>query len=244
MAKMRKKEKPKPPDFILSKEALDDLLNSLKKMEPSIIGNTCQMLSALKITQLTDKEAFPFIVEIIGDLIKSGEVKLISKDQLGELSLDTLKKYLPKILEDPQWIVSIQEYIKQKVLNNITVEKRRGKKQVSPFLERKLSTGSVLLYENPVVQKKVSIRDTLSEIEINELLEKAKLTERQKFICILKINPGGKYTEELIAEIMTNKGTFGKVTRSIVMHDYKEAKDKLRKTIQVIRSKDKKNGLL
>ncbi len=212
--------------FVLSKEALDTHLNFLKEKDPSIIGKTCQMLSALKIITLPDHEAFLFVMGIIEDLKKGGRLNWLSEDQWSEFRLKTLAKYLPKILKERRWIFSIERYIKEKILNSITVEARRGRPRVPLFIEREDEDGNLEIIENPALKGKAYVDDTIAKIDLNEIFEKAKLTEREKNIYILK-KTRESYTEELIAKILG-------VSRNIVKHDYKRAKDKLDKLVKAI----------
>ena len=75
-------------DFVLSKEALDEHIKFLEEKDPSIMGKTCQMLSALKIN-LNPKEGTRFLYNIIADMKRSDE-------QTNELLLQSIDKYLPK----------------------------------------------------------------------------------------------------------------------------------------------------
>lgn len=223
---MIKRKRPNLPEFILSQEALDTNLNFLKEKDPSIISKTCQMLSALKIITLPDHEAFPFVIGVIEALKKEeGKLKWLSEEQWSDFRGDTLDEYLPKILKQREWIFSIKKYITEKVLNSITIEARRRRRHVPLFIKREDEDGNLEVAETPALKGKYLVDDIENRVDTNRLFEKAKLTERECKILVFKEST--PYTEELIAEILG-------VSRDIVKHNYKEAKDKLDKLIKVI----------
>lgn len=223
---MQKIKRPNLPKFILSQEALDTHLNFLKEKDPSIIGKTCQMLSALKIITLPDREAFHFVIGVIEALKKEkGKLNWLSEEQWSDFRIDTLDKYLPKILKKREWIFSIKKYITEKILNSITIEARKRRRNRSLFIEGEDIDGKLKTIEVPALEGKFLLDDIEGHININRIFDNAKLTQREWKIFVLKETT--PYTEELISEIL-------RVSRDIVKHDYKRAKGKLDKLVKAV----------
>ena len=216
----------KEKNFVLTNEALDTHLNFLKDKDPSIIGKTCQMLSALKIITLQDHEAFLFVIGIIEALKKEGgKLKGLSEEQWGDFGGDTLDKYLPKILKKREWVFSIKKYITGKILNSITIEARRRRRHMPLFIEGEDEDGNLKTIEIPTLEGKINVDNITERIDINKIFEKAKLTQRERKIFVLKKTT--PYTEELISEIL-------RVSRDTVKHDYKRAKGNLDKLVKAV----------
>ena len=147
---MMKKEKP----FPVSEEALKERLSFLKDKDPSIIGKTCQMLSALKIVSPPPKQAYPFVVEVINSMRKDGKLPWDEKEW-GSFDIETLDQFLPEIIENGEWVFSIRQYVKDKILNTLRVDARRKKRHVPLFIEREDENGSIGKIENPKLSKDI-----------------------------------------------------------------------------------------
>lgn len=204
----------------------ETLYDWVKDKDPSIIGKTCETLSTLKIIALPPNEALPFVIGIIEALKKeSGKLKWLSEEQWSDFRGDTLEKYLPKILKKREWIFSIKKYVTERILNSITVEKRRGIRQVPLYIESEDEDGNSEIIVNPALKDEIFFSDIEQKIQLNEIFEKANLTEQEMKIFYFK--KGTKFTGKLIAKTLN-------VTTDIVKHDYKNAKDKLVKLVKAI----------
>jgi len=209
--------------FVLTKDALNELLDFLQNKEPWIIGKTCQMLSALKIATMPPKEAFPFVIDVINAMKEKG-IKLtgLEENQWSDFRLDTLDQYLPKILKERKWVYSIENYVINKLINSFTVESRRRARLVPLYIEREDKNGKKALIENPEIEKGFDETRIENAVEINKIFEIAKLTDREiRVYCYKEVT---NYTEKLIAEIL-------EVSRETVKRDYSKAKERIEKAL-------------
>jgi DNA-directed RNA polymerase specialized sigma24 family protein len=224
--------KKKKQEFILSDEALETHLNFLKEKDPSIIGKTCQMLSALKIN-MNQQEGLKYLVGVIEDMKRKGTF-IYKEEKQHELLVKSIDEYLPEILKEKEWIDLIEKYVKDKFINWLTVQKRREEREIPYYLgdkeqgtDENSRDNNYPLDENPQVKPHIDSdihRDNAEKIknlaDINMIFLKAGLTEREANVFFFKVATG--YTEDFIAEIL-------RVSRSTVKLDYKKAKNKLEK---------------
>lgn len=219
---MKKKE-----SFTLSEEALRDHLTFLEKKDPSIIFKTCEMLSALMIVSLPPKQAYPFVVEVINSMRKDGKLPW-DEEKWGSFDVQSLDKYLPEIRTSRGWAFSFKKYLRDKILNSLTVDYKRRRKHVPLFTEASDQEEESGEAENPKVVKRTGRNEFTEEkkihesLEIEELMKTAKLTDQEKKIFYFKSLTD--FTELFIADQLG-------VTRDIVKHDYKQAQGKLQKAI-------------
>jgi len=214
-SKMKKTKLPKGPDFFLSEEALETHINFLKEKDPSIMGATCQMLSALMIT-LYPEEGLHYIIKIIDDMQRGNE--WLSDDQKHDLYVNSIDIYLPKILKDKKWIYSINDYITRKLKNSLrTVARKTWKQEPLYFVDKE-----GVLTGNPKIPPVDDHKRIENFVEINEIFQKAGLTEREQKIYIFKNTT--TFTEIVIAKILN-------ATRDIVKADFAKAKDKLSRIV-------------
>jgi len=193
-------ERKKGPKFVLSEEALKTIRRFLKEKPPSIIEKTCPMLAALKMMDLIPKERFALILGIIEDTKLSGAE--LPDDEVGlALSAD---KYLPRIIEDRNWIYSIQDYIVSKFNNRLTTEAREKRRFVPDY---------------PEIKAAVDYRRIENYAELMDIVDKAALSKMEW--QVLRFKEWTPYTEELIAEIIG-------VHRSTITKSYAKAWEKLR----------------
>lgn len=202
---------------------LEEHLNWLEKQPPSIIGQTCQMLSALKIP-MNPKEGFLYLLSIVADMERSGNLKL-KEEEWSDLRTDALYKYLPKILRERKWVDSIEDYLTKKAKNALITEARKRTKQVPLCIADK--DGKKV--ENPEVEAYVSKTKQFERIEdyvfVNELINKAGLTDREERVFRHKILQS--LTDEAIVKEMGLTG--GKVSRETVNKDFAKAMEKFMK---------------
>jgi hypothetical protein len=217
----------KKQSWKLSEEALQEHISFLQKKDPSIIFKTCQMLSASKIISLPPKQAYPFILEVINSMRKDGKLPW-NEERWGSFDTDSLDKFLPEILQKKEWVFSIKKYLRDKIMNALTVDFRRRKKQIPISCEVSNQEEDSKEVENPEIQEKKEREEItpevilFEEIEINQLFDTAKLTEQQRKITIDK---SLKVPEKDIASKLG-------LTRDVVKHEFKQATDKLAKVIK------------
>jgi len=202
-------KKKESADFCLSNKAIEEHIAFLKQKYSSIIGKTCQMLSALKFVSMPPSEGLPFLIGIIDDMKKSGKMDSLTEEQRSDLLLDSLDIFLPKILSEKKWVYSIENYILNKFRNLLKTDKRHKE------------TSEPLYFKGTLIERPDISNNPTAEIRtiINDIYKKAKLTERQQAICEWKVLT--PYTEDFIAERL-------KVSRATVTKDYAEAKRKLK----------------
>jgi c-di-AMP phosphodiesterase-like protein len=93
---MKKKEQP----FTIQERPLEEIVTFLKDKDPSIIGNTCQMLSAIKMT-MHPEQGLKYLIGVI-EQIRQNEKYKFKEDTLSQLQLDALdnENYTSENLED------------------------------------------------------------------------------------------------------------------------------------------------
>lgn len=184
---MKKTKLPKGPDFFLSEEAIQVITVFLEKKDPSIIGETCQMLSALKIL-LSPTKGLKHLYEITEEMKQDDSVKL-SEEKWNDLPLDALVKYLPKVREKRKWIYSINIYIINQLINRLTTEARRKRREV-PLSFINKEDGEE--YDHPELKEIDLIREIEGYIDVNKAYEEADLTEEEKEICNYRMDTWSK----------------------------------------------------
>src|SRR5512137_2364971 len=118
----------------LSKDALELHVNWIKEKDPAIIGKTCQMLSAIKMT-MHPEHALRYLIGVI-EQIRQNKTYKFREETLSQLLIDSIdnKNYLQKILKSREWVYSIQEYIIDKLYNSLRTERDRQKGRVPYYV--------------------------------------------------------------------------------------------------------------
>ena len=221
---MKRKEQP----FTIQKRPLEETVTFLKDKDPSIIGKTCQMLSAIKMT-MHPEQGLKYLIGVI-EQIRQDKRYRFKEDTLSQLQIDALdnENYLRKILKTGDWVYSIRKYIVDKLYNSLKTEKRHKRLEV-PYYVMTEEGGQEKITENPHVDYSQVCdleREKLDEIRtielmerIDELFRRAKLRDREK--TIYRYKETTDFKEEVIAKILSVSG-------STVTKDYAKAKEKLK----------------
>lgn len=190
----------KKQKFIPSEEAWEIHRRFQKEKGPSIMGKTCPTLTFLNI-DLHQKEGFRFLYQIIGEMVQEGRIKLAEDKTISDLAVDSLDKHVQKALEKGEWVdKEIKQYLSDKVWNHLKVEIRRRRRKI------------------PQIKKLDALKKIEDRIHVEQLFQKAGLTEREKKVYYLKIGVGDK-----VEDIAKSLG----VSRKTVTRDYAEADKKL-----------------
>jgi len=204
----------KKQKFIPSEEAWEIHRRFQKEKGPSIMGKTCPTLTFLNI-DLHQKEGFRFLYRIIGEMVQERRIKLAEDKTISDLAGDSLDEYIQKALEKGEWVdKEIKQYLSDKVWNHLKVEIRNRRRREPLYIKDK--KGHEI--ENPKIKKLDELKKSEDKIHVEQLFQKAGLTEREKRVYYLKKGVGDKGKD-----IAKRLG----VSQKTVNRDYAEAKKKL-----------------